>query len=632
MSFVDPLVSFARGQAVVNDFANQLDQRRAARGVASGNYAEALSALGNMGNIDGVIQVQKAQAQNEETQRAREEAGLAKQVAFSRQATRALSQAIQSGQDPLTTFDGMVPAFQALGATPDQVQTYRQALATNPTAFVQQIEQLTNTAARQLEIVNLGGGTAVAVDKITGDEVNRFVGRKEPIELEGVLYDPDTFELIIDGRSPEYKEVRNTDGTTSWVAIDQPAPIRGSGRGGGTFESVIGPLLQREGGFVAQDGRSGAPANFGINQRANPDVDVRNLTPDRAAQIYRERYWNPVVQAGVPEYAREAVFDFAVNAGPQRALEAWRRSGGDIAAFNEQRLAHYRRQPDYARNGRSWERRVAETTPATVDTRGGERVVAQGENRGLTPAQQRAEERSQRVQDRQYRQDARQLRKDFEGQADVKNYEEVRSAYTRLQDLARSGTATDDTAIGFEFMKMLDPTSVVRESEYALVGQSQGITGQALVALQRLSTGQRLTPELRRNLVNTAGLVFRGRQARYNELVQQYRGYAQEDGIDPDRIVPIRGTGYGQGNTPPRTNAPGIPFNLSPPQLAARQELIRSGRANPSSPVGSPTNPRYINLEKVETSRANIRPGQWFYTENGEFLQMPNPNPFRRRR
>lgn len=617
MAFVDPLASFARGQALVNNFAGQLDQRNAARSVASGNYADALGALGNMGDIGGVIQVQNAQAQGQDRQRAREEADLAKQVAFSRQATRALSQAIQSGQDPLTTFDGMVPAFQALGASPDQVQTYRQALATNPTAFVQQIEQLTNTAARQLEILNLGGGNAVALDTATGEVVNEYRAPQSPINLNGVLIDPESRQVLFDAREPKYQTIQNTDGSTSVVAIDQPAPIRGSGGGVGTFESVIGPLLQREGGFVGQDGRSGAPANFGINQRANPDIDVRNLTPQRAQELYRERYWNPVVQAGVPEYAREAVFDFAVNAGPQRAIEAWNRSGGDIGAFNEQRLAHYRRQPDYAQNGRSWERRVAETTPATVDTRGGARVVAQGENRGLTPAQQRQEEKDARSESTALRRDEVGLRREFNGRQEVKDFRTIQAAYNSVQAAAQNPSAAGDLSLIFAYMKILDPGSVVREQEFANAQNAAGVPDQVRNLYNRALNGQRLNPRQRQDFVNQATGLFNSRRQTYDQIANEYRSYAEDYGVSADRVAPVDRP---SGSNRPRTNAPGLRFNITQPQLETRQRIVGSGGRS-SEPLGSRLNPRYLNPADPRASYGNVRNGDFYVAPDGQIRQ-----------
>jgi len=140
---------------------------------------------------------------------------------------------------------------------------------------------------------------------------------------------------------------------------------------GGGFDGVIGPMLQREGGFVAKDGRSGAPANYGINQRYNPDIDVRNLTPEKAKEIYRSRYWDAINGDQLPPEAQAAVFDAAVNQGPQRAMQWWQQSGGDLNRFNQLRLQHYRSRPDYAQNGKSWERRVAETGGSAPSLQGG---------------------------------------------------------------------------------------------------------------------------------------------------------------------------------------------------------------------------------------------------------------------
>lgn len=78
------------------------------------------------------------------------------------------------------------------------------------------------------------------------------------------------------------------------------------------FDANIQSLLGREGGYVADDAGAG-PTNFGINSRANPDVDVANLTPQKAAEIYRERYWNPIGADNLPPEMQSAAFDASVN-------------------------------------------------------------------------------------------------------------------------------------------------------------------------------------------------------------------------------------------------------------------------------------------------------------------------------
>ena len=609
---IDPFGSFAQGVSLRNNMNQQRANVQAAQGLASGNYAQALGALGSVGDVGGVVQVQNAQAQNQERQLEQQKQQQAQQLQSTLQIIGTVKRARDQGQDVSQILPAYRDAFIAMGTDPQQLAQIEQQVAANP-AFLDQIENIVGQQARELSFQKAGDNLLV-FEAGNPDPVRSFNAPRQPVNVNGVLIDPSTREVILDARDPKYQTITNTDGSTSLIAIDQPAPIRGSGGGNGSFESVIGPLLQREGGYVARDGSSGAPANYGINQRANPDVNVRDLTPQAATQLYRERYWNPVVEAGVPPQAREAVFDFAVNAGPQRAIAAWRQSGGDINAFNQARLEHYRRQPDYAQFGRSWERRVAETTPGTVDTRGGMRVVAQGENRGLTPAQQLAETRAQATENRDIRNTARQLRTEFEAKPDIKNFREVEASYRQVRQLAASGSATDDVGLIFSFMKMLDPGSVVREGEYALVGRAQGLTGRALLALQRIDSGQSLTPDLRREVAQTANQVYQSRLQRYNELENQYRTYAQEDGIDPNRVVSPRET---QASNQPRTNAPGLPFNISEQQLATRQRIVGSG-GRPSARLGTPQNPRYINPAAATTSYNNIPRGEYYVAPDGQ--------------
>lgn len=86
----------------------------------------------------------------------------------------------------------------------------------------------------------------------------------------------------------------------------------GKSKSGG-FDNAIDVVLQNEGGFVANDGNSGAPANFGINQKANPDIDVANLNVDQAKQLYKTRYWDKYNLQEVPDDVQAIVFDGVVN-------------------------------------------------------------------------------------------------------------------------------------------------------------------------------------------------------------------------------------------------------------------------------------------------------------------------------
>lgn len=138
------------------------------------------------------------------------------------------------------------------------------------------------------------------------------------------------------------------------------------GRGGGAtaapgFDGVMGTIFRHEGGYTASDGNSGAPANFGINQKANPDIDVKNLTKEGAAAIYKERYWDKIGGDNLPAGMQGTAMDAAVNQGVGNAKKWIAQSGGDPAKFNELRRAHYESllaKPEYAKYRKTWMQRL----------------------------------------------------------------------------------------------------------------------------------------------------------------------------------------------------------------------------------------------------------------------------------
>lgn len=90
------------------------------------------------------------------------------------------------------------------------------------------------------------------------------------------------------------------------------------------FDDLIGPLLEREGGYVNHAADRGGETNFGITQRAlsawqasrgQQWRSVRTLTRDDAVEIYRELYWNMARCGDLPASVRDIHFDAAVNHG-----------------------------------------------------------------------------------------------------------------------------------------------------------------------------------------------------------------------------------------------------------------------------------------------------------------------------
>lgn len=79
------------------------------------------------------------------------------------------------------------------------------------------------------------------------------------------------------------------------------------------FQKAVNLVLDHEGGYVPVDGASGAPTNYGINQKAHPEVDVASLTPDKAIEIYKKDYWDKYGVGTLPEAVQDVVLDGVVN-------------------------------------------------------------------------------------------------------------------------------------------------------------------------------------------------------------------------------------------------------------------------------------------------------------------------------
>jgi hypothetical protein len=96
-------------------------------------------------------------------------------------------------------------------------------------------------------------------------------------------------------------------------------------------------VAAHEGGFAAHDA-NGAPVNFGINQSANPGVNVKTLTKDQAEQIFTTKYWNKSGAANLPP-AMAAIHADTYFINPAQAQKFLKASGNDPAKYMQMRQA-----------------------------------------------------------------------------------------------------------------------------------------------------------------------------------------------------------------------------------------------------------------------------------------------------
>lgn len=117
--------------------------------------------------------------------------------------------------------------------------------------------------------------------------------------------------------------------------------------GAADFQSALKFVMSQEGGYADNDGGTGAPVNYGINQKYNPDIDVSKLTPEKASEILKTRYWDQIGADNFSPQMAVAAFDTAVNMGVGAAKTLLDKSNGDVQTFLDLRRQKYK---DIAQN------------------------------------------------------------------------------------------------------------------------------------------------------------------------------------------------------------------------------------------------------------------------------------------
>ena len=117
------------------------------------------------------------------------------------------------------------------------------------------------------------------------------------------------------------------------------------------------------------------------------------------------------------------------------------------------------------------------------------------------------------------------------------DFVQVRDSFNRIVTSATKASPAGDLSLMFNYMKMLDPGSVVRESEFATVAAT-GSFGQRLqAAAEQFLAGNRLTDEQRKDFAERAELLMTAQTRSQLMLEQQFRDIAQRAGINGEDVV-----------------------------------------------------------------------------------------------
>ena len=117
------------------------------------------------------------------------------------------------------------------------------------------------------------------------------------------------------------------------------------------------------------------------------------------------------------------------------------------------------------------------------------------------------------------------------------DFKKVRDSYGRIIASAKDPSAAGDLAMIFNYMKMLDPGSVVRESEFANAAATGSYGERMKAGMARLLKGERLSEEMRADFFNRAAMLYEPMKTTYTQVHEQFTGLATAYGVSPERVA-----------------------------------------------------------------------------------------------
>lgn len=168
----------------------------------------------------------------------------------------------------------------------------------------------------------------------------------------------------------------------------------------GNFDQCLKQVLHHEGGYVNHPSDPGGRTNLGVTQAVYEDwvgykvteTVMRKLTVAHVKTLYKVKYWDVVKGDDLPLGLDLCVFDFAVNAGPNRAARYLQKLVGSttdgqigphtlslvkqyvrekgrpeaIMVYQDMRREYYKLLKTYPTFGKGWMRRVRDIEMSAI--------------------------------------------------------------------------------------------------------------------------------------------------------------------------------------------------------------------------------------------------------------------------
>ena len=134
--------------------------------------------------------------------------------------------------------------------------------------------------------------------------------------------------------------------------------------------------------------------------------------------------------------------------------------------------------------------------------------------------------------------DATALRKEFEGLPEVKDFRDMTVAYKKIESSSKNPSPAGDISLVFSYMKMLDPGSTVRETEYATAKNAANVPDMIRNQFNKLRDGMFLNEKQREDFLNQARNLYNAQQTLVSQREKDYNMLAGNYGANPKNVLP----------------------------------------------------------------------------------------------
>lgn len=185
------------------------------------------------------------------------------------------------------------------------------------------------------------------------------------------------------------------------------------------------------------------------------------------------------------------------------------------------------------------------------------------------------------------------MRKEFNSLKSVQDFSLQSSAYGRLAASAADPSPAGDLALIFNYMKVLDPGSTVREGEAASVRNAGNVPQRVIAQYNTLFSGEgSLSEEQRADVVKRSERLYKSAEESFGKIFDQYSGIANR------RRLPIEDVLVDYTYKQPSGNATVPSATLQ--FFNTEAEVIASGLPSGTLvEMPDPNNPNIINQVRV---------------------------------